>query len=164
MEEKKKVFIRGNKDRGDEIRGILAGLGATNYVSCDNDNYIYFINHENEISATLIDSEVGRIIMDNYKEIELPPMPWKDGDILAFSQRRSIYNISKRIDSYAVFKKYTGKKTFESYIFIHGEEMHFGMTFPTAEFHLANEKEKEDFSRMYNYMVSHLKAVNTVLK
>lgn len=82
MKEKQKIFIRGNKYRRDEIKDILTGLGATTeYLSCDNDHFIYFITHENEISIALIGSEVARIIMDNYKEIELPPQ-WHDGDIL----------------------------------------------------------------------------------
>lgn len=82
MKEKQKIFIRGNKYRRNEIKDILTGLGATTeYLSCDNDHFIYFITHENEISIALIGSEVARIIMDNYKEIELPPQ-WHDGDIL----------------------------------------------------------------------------------
>lgn len=153
MEEKKKVFIRGRKGREKEVVDILTGLGA-NAPKCeygDSDDYLYFINHNNEIGVALIGSEVGAIVMDNYKEIELPPMPsWEDGDILASNQIRSALCLNQRRSAYAVFKKYTGNTTFDSYIFIQGEEMYFGLTFPTAEFHLANEKEKEDFSRTYN--------------
>lgn len=157
MEENKKVFIRGRKGRGSEVIDILSRLGATNAykVSCEDENSIYFINHKNTISCALVGSEVAFILMDNFKEIELPPLPWKDGDILAFDKYRG---------SYAVFKKYADNNLFESYILLFEEEMRFGLTFPITSYHLANKDEKDDFYRRYNYMMSHLKAANTVLK
>ena len=155
MEEDKKVFIRGCKGREDEISDILTGLRATSYASCDNDQYLYFINHNNGIGAALIDSEVGDIIMDNYKEIELPRRQWKEGDILAFDKYRG---------SYAVFKKYADNNLFESYILLYEEEIRVGLTFPITSYHLANEDEKDDFYRRYNYMMSHMKAANDILR
>lgn len=81
MEEKKKVYIIGCKGRGSEIIDILTGLGATKIMELNGEakDTIYFINHDNNITCAFIDSELGGIIMDNYKEIKLPGQKWKDG-------------------------------------------------------------------------------------
>lgn len=93
-------------------------------------------------------------------EIELPPRPWKDGDILAFD----ITDGSYCRGVYAVFKKYTGKGgTFESYILVYDDDMRLGVSCPTGAYHLANDVEKEDFKSRYNFMMSLLKAADTVL-
>lgn len=161
MEEKKKVFIRGNKYRGDEIRDILTGLGAsTEYVSCDNDDYIYFITHENEISIAVIGSEVARIIMDNYKEIELPQQPWKewkewkDGDIL-------IDNGYPK--DYAVFRKYNNDDTFEAYFILEGKMAHFDATAYVEDYHLANTKEIEGLPLLFTFLMGALNEVGLCL-
>lgn len=62
----------------------LTDLGAENRDSCDGKDpkMLYFLNHSHGITRALLDSEVGRIIMDNYREIRLPEQ-WKDGDLLA---------------------------------------------------------------------------------
>ena len=155
MKEKQKIFIRGNKDRGDEIRGLLVGLGATNYVSCDNDNYIYFINHENKISATLIDSEVGRIIMDNYKEIKLPGQEWKDGDVLI---------CDKWPGQCAVFKKYREDDVFETYFIFDDGGLSFNATAPVELYHLANGKELEEAVKMLYAVVRKIFEVSKKLE
>ena len=160
MEENKKVFIRGRKGREKEVVDILTGLGANapKYEYGDSDDFIYFINHRNEIGIALIDSEDGAIIMDNYKEIELPPMPsWEDGDLLAFD-----FNNCSGV--YAVFKKYTGNDTFESYILVSDDDMRLGISCPTGAYRLANEVEKEDFRRRYSFVMSDLKAAIAVLE
>lgn len=97
MEEKKKVFIRGRKDRGQEVIDILTGLGATNAndINCENKDYIYFIDHRNKISYAYIDSELGGVVMDNYREIELPKQLWKDGDILITDKYGTCYAVFK---------------------------------------------------------------------
>ncbi|MFW5563442.1 MAG: hypothetical protein ACOCNX_00945 [Prevotella sp.] len=161
MEENKKVFIRGRKGREQEVIDILTELGANapKYELADSNDYIYFINHGNEISAKLIDSEVGRIVMDNYKEIELPQRPWKDGDILAFDFDSGSYCSGV----YAVFKNYTGNDTFESYILVNDDDVRLGISCPTGAYRLANEVEKEDFRRRYSFVMSDLKAASAVL-
>ena len=71
MEEKKKVFIRGRKGRGDEIKGILEGLGAeAKGINCNEGDCVYFINHDNEIDCVPgFSTELAQVIMDNYREI-----------------------------------------------------------------------------------------------
>ncbi len=161
MEENKKVFIRGREGREQEVIDILAGLGANapKYELADGDDYLYFIHHNNEIGVALINSEVGAIIMDNYKEIELPQRPWKDGDILAFDFDSGPYCIGV----YAVFKKYTENDAFESYILVDDDDVHLGILCPTGAYRLANDVEKEDFRRRYSFLMSHLKAAIAVL-
>lgn len=76
MEENKKLFIRGRKGRGDEIKDILTGLGGKDIgESCDDGECIYYISHDNQIAGSFVDFELAQVIMDNYKEIELPPFP-----------------------------------------------------------------------------------------
>ena len=100
MEEKKKVWIRGRKGWGSEIKGILTGLGAKAAgIICEDGDCIYFINHNNEIDCVPgFSTELGQIIMDNYKEIKLPGQEWKDGDILVRADRIGIeFVVFKRL-------------------------------------------------------------------
>lgn len=156
MEEKKKVFIRGNKYRGDEIKDILTGLGATTeYVSCDNDDYIYFITHENEISIALIGSEVARIIMDNYKEIELPQQPWKDGDILVDDSEPK---------SYAVFKEYNKEfNAFRTYFILNNKTAYFDTPANVGHYHLASKEEIESLSMLFCFLMGRLNEIGLCL-
>ncbi len=156
MEENKKVFIRGRKGRGDEIKDILTGLGAEDIgEGCDDDECVYYISHDNQIVGSFIDTELAQVIMDNYKEIELP-RKWKDGDILIFDFTDSC--------TYAVFKKYAEDDTFESYILVNDDDVRLGISCPTGAYRLANEEEKEDFRRRYNYLLFHLKAAIDILR
>ena len=152
MEEKQKVFIRGRKGRGDEIKGILEGLGAEAAgISCNDGDCIYFIGHENGICVTYIYSEQAQVIMDNYREVELPAEQWKDGDILAFN---------KYPGCYAVFKRFCEDHCFEAYFLIdHNEvhsEIHFNITASVAPYHLANAKERRDAFRACTSMLRNL--------
>ena len=162
MKESQKIYIKGNKERGDEIKEILIGLGASPVagIDCNNEFFLYYIDHDNKIALAVIDSEVGRIIMDNYKEIELPPREWKDGDILSYNGSDGLYCSGV----YAVFEKYAGKNTFDSYILVSIDGMRFGASPPISDYHLANEVEKNDFNRYYNYMMTHLQAANDLLR
>lgn len=157
MEEKKKVFIRGRKGREQEVIDILTGLGANvpKFEFGKSDDYLYFIHHNNEIGVALINSEVGAIIMDNYKEIELPQHPWEDGDILVYNSNPFLY---------AVFAKYRNDHTFETFFVLCQKEVFFNTVANIEDYHLTNEKEKEGFYRWYDYMKSYLNAANTVLK
>jgi len=149
MEEKKKVFIRGLKGRGNEVIDILTKLGAINTVSRYNDNsdYIYFINHRNEISCALVNSEMGAIIMDNYKEIALPRGRWKDGDVLVNN---------KFSGCYAVFKKYNNDGTFEVYFTLDQKTAHFDTAAFVEAFHLATTAEIENLPLLFCFLMGRL--------
>ena len=141
MEEKKKVFIRGRKGRESEIKGILTGLGAkAAEVICEDGDCIYFIHHDNEIDCVPgFSTELAQIIMDNYREVELPAEQWKDGDVLI---------CDKGPVQCAVFKKYREDGVFEAYLIFDVGGLSFNATAPVYLYHLASGKELEDAAKM----------------
>lgn len=141
MEEKKKVWIRGRKGRGSEIKGILTGLGAkAAEVICEDGDCIYFINHDNEIDCVSdFSTELAQIIMDNFREVELPAEQWKDGDVL----------ICDKWPECAVFKKYREDGLFETYLTVDDEGVSLNATAPVEIYHLANGKEFEVAAKMF---------------
>ena len=142
MEEKKKVWIRGRKGRGSEIKGILTGLGAKAAgIICEDGDCIYFINHDNEIDCVPgFSTELAQIIMDNYREVELPAEQWKDGDVLI---------CDKWPGQCAVFKKYREDGVFETYLTFDDDGISFNATAPVEIYHLASGKELEDAAKMF---------------
>lgn len=140
MDEKKKVWIRGRKGCGKEIVKILEELGAKPTVSsCDYNNYVYFISHDDEIYCAPIGSEKAAIVMDNYKEIKLPRQEWKDGDMLI---------CDKCPGQCAVFKKYREDGVFETYLTFDDDGISFNATAPVELYHLASGKELEDAAKI----------------
>lgn len=83
MEERLKVYIKGVQGRGNEVIKALTDLGVENQVFHDagDPERLFFINHNHAINCARSYSELGRIIMDNYREILLPEQ-WRDGDLL----------------------------------------------------------------------------------
>ena len=142
MEEKKKVWIRGRKGRGSEIKGILTGLGAKAAgIICEDGDCIYFINHNNEIDCVPgFSTELAQIIMDNYREVELPAEQWKDGDVLI---------CDKWPGQCAVFKKYREDGVFETYLTVDDGGISFNATAPVGLYHLASGKELEDAAKIF---------------
>lgn len=141
MEEKKKVWIRGRKGCGEEIVKVLKGLGAKAVVSsCDDNNCVYFISHDDEIYCAPIGSEKAAIVMDNYKEIKLPGQEWKDGDVLI---------CDKWPGQCAVFKKYREDGVFETYLTVDEGGVSLNATAPVELYHLASGKELEDATKMF---------------
>ena len=141
MEEKKKVWIRGRKGCGKEIVKILEELGAKpTDSSCDHNNYVYFISHDDKICCAPIGFEVAAIIMDNYKEIKLPRQEWKDGDVLI---------CDKWPGQCAVFKKYREDGVFETYLTFDDEGVSLNATAPVELYHLASGKELEVATKMF---------------
>lgn len=141
MDEKKKVWIRGRKGCGKEIKKILEELGAKpTDSSCNDNNYVYFISHGDEIYCAPIDCEKAAIIMDNYKEIKLPRQEWKDGDVLI---------CDKWPGQCAVFKKYLEDGAFETYLTFVNDGIIFNATAPVEIYHLASGKELEVAAKMF---------------
>ena len=82
MKDEQKVWIRGVEGRGKEVIKMLEDLGGENGAwECEDSDAIYFINHSGEIDSVEDYCELGKIIMDNYREIKLPEQ-WKYGDVL----------------------------------------------------------------------------------
>ena len=142
MEEKKKVWIRGRKGCGKEIVKVLEGLGAKAAgIICEDGDCIYFINHNNEIDCVPgFSTELAQIIMDNYREVELPAEQWKDGDVLI---------CDKWPGQCAVFKKYREDDVFEAYLIIDEGGISFNATAPVELYHLARGKEFEVAAKMF---------------
>lgn len=155
MEDKQKVYIRGCKGRGSEIKDILTGLGATETIDgCNNDDRVYFINHHNKITCAFIDSEVGAIIMDNYKEIELPQRRWEDGDVLIDEWNT---------ESYAVFKEYGNKPFFRAYFVLLGKEILFDELLDAEHYRLANAEEMRKAPMLFFFMLNNLDVIRKCL-
>ena len=85
MKNKQKVWIRGVEGRGDEVLNALKALGGKlthgSRLSGEDDTCIYSITHKGFICTIPAEHEVGKIVMDCYREIKLSEQ-WKDGDIL----------------------------------------------------------------------------------
>ena len=145
MEEQKKVFIRGRKGRGSEVIDILKGLGATKKMDIGGEaqNTIYFINHDNNITCAPAYSEIGAIVMDYYKEIELPRQKWIEDDILTLDKHKGCY---------AVFKKYNNDDTFVARLLIDNNGLHFNTKAYVEPYRLANAEEIKDASKAYGDM------------
>ena len=82
----KKVFIRGNKERGSEVIKMLKALGGVN-SSCLKGTVelrLYYINTYNNIDHALLESKVGIIIQECFEELHLPepnkelPNTWEE--------------------------------------------------------------------------------------
>lgn len=79
MKDEQKVYIKGDRNRGNEIIKLLEDLGGSNnlYYTGKDKDAIYFINPQGVIDWTH-DSNTSRIlpyIKEFYKEIKLPR--WK---------------------------------------------------------------------------------------
>lgn len=143
MEEKKKVFIRSCIGRGSEVINTLKGLGATKIIEISGEakDTIYFIDHDNHITCALVDSELGAIIMDNYKEIKLPQrQEWKEGDILIDDSDPK---------SYAVFKEYNKDHTFGAYFILINKTAYFNTSALAETFHRATTEELKTVPRLF---------------
>ena len=156
MEEKKKVWIRGRKGCGKEIVKVLEGLGAElAYCSCDKENYVYFITHNDKIIGAPLGFEVAAIVMDNYKEIKLPQrQEWKEGDILVGDSNPKIY---------AVFKEYGKGLAFRAYFFLCDKIVLFDTTASVTHYHLANAEELENHPRLFSFLMDKLNEVGLCL-
>lgn len=148
MEEKQKIYIRGRKGRGSEIKNILTGLGAKDIgESCDDEECVYYISHDNQIVGSFIDFELAQVIMDNYREIELLRKPWNEGDILVNDRYTHCY---------AVFKKYKENDTFEAYFILDNKNAYFDATASVEHYRLANTKEIEGLPLLFTFLMGAL--------
>ena len=82
----KKVFIRGNSERGSEVIKMLKVLGGVNSLCLKgtDDGILYYINTYNNIDHALLESKVGIIIQECFEELHLPepnkelPNTWEE--------------------------------------------------------------------------------------
>ena len=82
----KKVFIRGNNERGSEVIKMLEDLGGVNNSAHAGTikSSIYYINTNNQIESVGSTSELGTIIQECFEELHLPesiknlPNTWEE--------------------------------------------------------------------------------------
>ncbi len=100
MKEEQKIYIRGSKDRPNDIRKILEQHGGKvsglmNFTL----NGIYFINHNGIIDYTPEGLELSQMITEYYQEIKLPSNLgcWKTGDILVNDKNPNEFYVFDKI-------------------------------------------------------------------
>ena len=82
----KKVFIRGNNERGLEVIKMLENLGGVNNSAHEGayESNLYYVNTENQIDYVESTSELGTIIQECFEELHLPepikelPNTWEE--------------------------------------------------------------------------------------
>lgn len=137
MKDEQKVFIRGVKGRGDEVLKMLEERGGKNPGGGGNKpTCIYFIWHNGMISSASIESEIAKIIMDNYTELHLPEK-WKDGTVLFSPWHRS----------FAVCKE--NEDTLWGDVMVHlslsDNEIRYNCRILKRDYRIANEQERKIF-------------------
>ena len=77
--ENMRVWIRGNRERGEEVIKALTDLGAKNIInqSGDQEEFVYFITIKGLIDIVSVGSDEASWVSILYKEINLP---WKPKD------------------------------------------------------------------------------------
>lgn len=138
MKEEWKVFIRGNKDRGEEVIKALTDLGGKgDGLNGLNKDCIYFIDHDGIMDFAYLVSETAQIIMDNYTELHLPEK-WKDGDVLVDrhdSQIMALYEFVSDQDA----------DLFNAHILLNGDMIVLHSLEVRKRFRLATDQEIEKF-------------------
>lgn len=85
MKNKQKVWIRGVEGRGEEVLNALKAVGGKlthgSRLSGEDDTCIYSITHKGFLCAIPAELEVGKIVMDCYREIKLQKT-WARGTVL----------------------------------------------------------------------------------
>lgn len=98
--ENMRVWIRGNKERGEEVIKALADLGAKDMKWPDgkDPNVLYYIDTDRIISSTKDSHLLAYFLMNNFKEIKLPYKPkdkelvWAWDNDYPFSRHLSFYD------------------------------------------------------------------------
>lgn len=103
MKEEQKIYIRGSRNRPDDVRKILEQYGArveegTNFTLED---CIYYINHEGIFDYAPEGSELYKMITEYYHEVKLPNLSnhsehWGKGDILVSDKDSNKFYIFDR--------------------------------------------------------------------
>lgn len=104
--------------------------------------YLYFINHEGFISLVLIDSEIGKIIMDNYTELLLPEQ-WRDGDLLVSystgaGKLYAVYDDDSEFMDYSII----------AYVYVDIDTYDVNAAFSKDRFKLASDEEHKEFHEL----------------
>lgn len=103
-------YVRGNSRDPKRVIKSLMNLGAEydGFNGSDEDS-IYFIDHDGVIRSEVVESEMARIIMDNYQEILIPETLKESNQYLKIHEIEWIIMedslIQKALDSYDELNK-----------------------------------------------------------
>ena len=146
MEDKQKVYIKGDSNRGAEVIKTLTDLGAININSLDGkgENAYYYISPLGFISR--VDNfreNMVSILKEFYKEIKLPELKkWKDGELLVRT-----YGGKKE---YAVYSDKKAKYDDEivSYVYAYDNVYHMNTICESRDFKVASVSDTNDFQEL----------------
>ena len=99
-----RVWIRGNKERGEEVIRALTDLGAKNINkrSGEFEDAIYSVDKHNKIVCLSTDSDIASLVVNFYKEIKLPyklkdkELVWAWDDDFHFGKMLMFYDSKNR--------------------------------------------------------------------
>lgn len=132
-------YVRGNSRNPKRVIKSLTNLGAKAYeFNGSDEGSIYFIDHNGAIRSEVVESEMARIIMDNYQEI-LIPETLKEGDIL----------VSNDLDVFIAYECEDGESSILSYIsYTEGELSTVEESWYKEAFRLAKGDEIRKFDKI----------------
>lgn len=154
MKEEQKIYIRGSKDRPNDVRRILEQHGGkveegTNFTF---ENCIYYIGHNgvihyiSDIDYIPTVSELYKMITKYYHEVKLPNSSeyWERGDILVNNNDPN---------EFYVFDKFTEKGNIFVYLRVVKDPFRIDNIYQVVSYfpcHKANDKELKAF---YNTLI-----------
>lgn len=149
MKDCQKVYIRGVKNRGDEVIETLKKLGGINRKSLGGgDKYAYYYINPKGVIDYVYEHEYSPdylLVKEFYKEIELPERKkWKDGDLLVRShegiKEYIVYSDEKsEIDGYIVL----------SYVYADDNVCYANVTIVnSSDFKPASKDDTEEFQKL----------------
>lgn len=107
MKEEQKIYIRGSKDRPNDVRKVLEQhRGKVEEVAdFSYDNCIYYINHDGIVDYTHEGSELCNMLIEYYHEVSLPSPSeyWERGDILVNNNSSKFYVFDKFTEQGNIF-------------------------------------------------------------
>lgn len=139
MEDRQRVYIKGVPGRGDEVIKMFEDRGVKKncFLACTDPDLIYYISHDGIIQSVSYNNELGKVIMDNYREIKLPEQ-WMDGDVL----------VGRGGDIFAVFRHMDIKSSFIAYMQASEDgavDYENGVRCDREDYRLATDEEVERF-------------------
>lgn len=141
MKNKQKVWIRGVEGRGNEVLNALKAVGGKlthgSRLSGEDDTCIYSITHKGFLCAIPAEHEVGKIVMDCYREIKLSEQ-WKDGTVV-FSPLNRTFAVCTEKEDAQWGDVLTHFVLFESAIY-------YNCCIRKRDYRIANKKERKIFS------------------
>lgn len=159
MKDEWKVYIKGVPGRGKEVIKMLEDLGGKKPpLDLGGDpSYIYYISHDGDIGCMLYESEVGKIIMDNYTELHLPEK-WKDGDLLVSystgaGKLYAVYDDDSEFMYYSII----------AYVYVDIDTCDVNAAFSKDRFKLASDEEHKEFHELLHKHGKDWDAENKIL-